>query len=114
MSLTTVNATAKTDNELRKVSVAYDFGDDLADAGMKFGEDVVFNIYKQQAVIKLQAVIRNAAEAGKTDEEIAEAAAEWKPGLVVKADPVAAILKKVKSPEQLAEIIAKLQAKIQG
>lgn len=64
----------------RTVTVKYDFGSGLPDAVGKFGEDVVFRLFQQQAKIRLQAIIREQIVAGKSDEEIAQHVAGWKPG----------------------------------
>jgi len=81
----------------RVVSVNYDFGESLQDAVSKFGEDVVFTKFKQAARIDLQAVLRRGIEAGKTDEEIAQLAGQWKPGLVMRTskDPIEVIKAKL-------------------
>ena len=64
----------------RAVTVEYDFGDSLQQAVEKFGEDVVWKAALQQLKIRLQAVIREQIAAGKSDEEIAQHVAGWKPG----------------------------------
>lgn len=83
----------------RVVEVNYDFGENLQDAISKFGEDVVFTKFKQAAKIDLQAVLRRGIEAGKTDDEIAKLAEQWKPGLVVRTskDPIEVIKTKLAS-----------------
>ena len=42
----------------RKLSVEVNFGKDLEEAKTLFGEDAVFNTFKAQAIVKLQAFIR--------------------------------------------------------
>lgn len=79
-----VGATAKIKNEAgevtgeKSVEVDYDFGDNLADATKKFGEDVVFSNFKQSAVIGLQGVLRRAIQGGN---DAQEAATKWVPGM---------------------------------
>lgn len=82
MSLQKVTAT-RTDTD-REVSVDYDFGDDLASAVEKFGEETIYNAFKKSAVIDLQALIRRnmvakEGEEAKTDDEIQSLVNEWKP-----------------------------------
>jgi len=81
----------------RTVQVEYDFGQNLQEAIQKFGEDVIFTKFVQAAKIDLQAVLRRGIEAGKTDDEIAKLAEQWKPGLVVRTskDPIEAIKAKL-------------------
>lgn len=96
----------------RSISVEYNFGENLAEAVEKFGEDAVFNGFMADGKVGLQAFVR--ARLGKTDEEymtdeqiLAEAEA-WKPGQRKQAaDPMAklqALLSKL-SPDQRAALL---------
>jgi len=62
-------------------SVAYDFGENIAKASQKFGEDVVFSLYRAQAKIQLQARMRSWMGA-EVPKDCAAMASMWKPGLV--------------------------------
>ena len=92
--------TAKADlgnEESRIVSVIYDFGADLASAVELFGEKVVYDKFVGASTVTLQGAMRRYAKAGKTDEEIQEIAAGWKPGEALKAqavDPMVALKRK--------------------
>jgi len=106
-----VKATATLESgEKQPVQVEYDFGDNLAHAVEMFTEDIVFSIFRRQAVIALQDVIRVAKRSGKTDEEIAAMAATWKPSKSVKGDPVDKLVKKMQTPDQIKATIDKLKA----
>lgn len=86
------------DAESRKVSVEFDFGNDLEDAVSKFGAEAVFAGFKADATVGLQAFVRSRMKATEedseelkyTDEEIVAAVAEWKPGVKTRksADPL--------------------------
>jgi len=70
-----------------------DFGENLADATSKFGEDVVFSNFVQKAKIDAQAAMRRRVEAGESSESIANVMAAWRPGVALarSSDPVAAL-----------------------
>lgn len=98
----------------REVSVKYDFGENLADAVEKFGEDVVFSRFKSAAIIDLQSLIRRHIkqldEKGNpkfTDEQIQEAASNWAPGIKTvsrksKAEKVQALFSQMSDEEREA------------
>ena len=69
----------------RVLVVDYDFGANLEEATAKFGAEVVFSNFKQNAVIGLQALVRRNLEAKddkyKDDAAIIAAVANWKPGV---------------------------------
>jgi hypothetical protein len=83
MSDKEISARAGTDEDSPSATVSYDFGDDLDGAVEFFGADVVFNKFVAASTVDLQALIRRCltGENPKTDEEIAVAVAEWKPGV---------------------------------
>lgn len=106
-----ISATAPKANDA-EFEGEYDFGDDLSDAAEKYGEDVVFGLYKSQAVVRAQAGIRTCLEKGI---DPAAWLAQWKPGSKapsINADPKAAAFAAVSrmSDEEKAELLAKLQA----
>lgn len=107
--------TTRAPKKEKEMTVGYDFGDTLADAIAKFGEEVVFSNFKQSAVISLQGNVRRYMEQGKlTDEEIEKKVGEWKPQIakVSTTDATEAILKKAAkmSEKERAELIEKLMA----
>lgn len=69
-------------------SIEYDFGNDLADAQGKFGADVVFSLFEQQAKIQCQARMR--AELLSSTGSVTRVAEQWKPGVQMRAsvDPI--------------------------
>jgi len=78
----------------------YDFGENLQDAAQKYGEDTVFKLYRQQAVVRAQAVARTHLTAGKSIDEVQQVLNGWKPD---------ATMSRAKSPvEKLAAKFAKL------
>jgi len=114
-------------NQVRRIETEYDFGDSLADAVEKFGEEVVFSSFVASAKVDAQALIRRhlksnvpavegiSSERPHTDEEIAAALAKWKPGVKSErsaasaTDKMEALLGKMTDAQKL-EMIAKLQA----
>lgn len=92
---------SKGDHAGKAVSVEYSPLDatDLKTLVENFGESEVFEHAKRSFVVGLQSFLRNQIEAGKSDEGIQEAAAEWKPGT----------RRAAKSPqERIAELMAKM------
>lgn len=109
----------KTNEDSRSITVAFDFGDNLQDAIAKFGEEAVFNGFKADGRVGLQAKVRgmlkatmeDSEELKYNDEDIVAAVAEWKPGTKSRqaADPMAklqALLDKL-SPEARASLLEK-------
>jgi hypothetical protein len=102
----------------RTFQVEYDFGSNLEEAVELFGEKVVFTTFHQQAVVKLQDVIRRAA-ASFVDNEIVwasedavqEAASAWKPSVgrvkKTKEDKALELIQSL-SPEAREIILASL------
>ena len=83
MTAKVIAAKAGTSDDAPSASVEFDFGDTLADAAELFGEDVVFSRFVSAATVDLQALIRRnlTLEEPKSEEEIQELVAEWKPGV---------------------------------
>jgi len=71
----------------KTITVPFNFGENLEEAVAMYEAGPVFNHYRAQAKISLQANLRRWMEAGKTDEEIATLASTWKPGLVAERVP---------------------------
>lgn len=113
-----VSAT-RTDDD-RVVSVVYDFGDDLASAVEKFGEEAVYSRFKSSSVIDLQSLLRRQlitkeGEEAKSDADIQAMVSDWKPGDKTRvqksaSDKVLDIFDGVSEDEKL-EILKKLEAK---
>ena len=113
MSATVVNAKVPKAGGV-EVSYTFDFGDDLAHATELFGAQVVFDSFVDTQVIRLQSSMRSCIEKGKSEKEMQELLADWKPG-VSRArimDPLAAFVKmdateQEKYIEKLMEIARK-------
>lgn len=86
MAVTEVSAkyTGNEEKQLqeRTIKANYDFGENLAEAIEKYGEEVVFSNYARQAKVSIQAYIRSQADQGKSDAEIQEALDSYKLGVV--------------------------------
>lgn len=87
-------------------TVQYDFGDSLEDSIARFGDQVVFGVFQQQAKIKLQSFMRGLIAAEKTQEEIEEAVANW----TVSVGPTQTPVDPEKAMEQALTKIGKLPA----
>jgi len=61
----------------KSATATYDFGANLDEAVEKFTENVVFGVFIDQAVIRLQALLRRAIEDELTQKEIDEKVAAW-------------------------------------
>jgi len=97
----------------KEVEFKRDLGLNLKDAVKKYGEEVVFNYFQNEAITRCQNVVRNALMTGKTQEEAIKAGLEWKPGVVVRGtrtrkDPLDALLQKVAMGELSEEELRKL------
>ena len=96
------------------VEIEYDFGDNLADAIKKYGEVVVFDLYKTAASIRVQNVARTALLNNKTPEEAVALAENFVLGTSFSRgprDPVRTAVSAVSrmSPEEEKEFILKLK-----
>ena len=103
------------------VTVHYDFGDNLAEAEEKFGEDVVYKQFVASATIDLQSKMRslmvdatdkdgNITRPAMSQEEIQAEVANWKPGKkeIVRKSPKDKLkdLLAQMSPEDRAALLA--------
>lgn len=110
-----VTAVGKVKNDKGEVTgentgeIEYNFGASLKEAVELYGEDAVYNNYRQAAVIALQGNMRRHLGAGKTGDALAEAVKDWKPGLVSRSKKSASEkvldLFKGKTPEEIAAIL---------
>ncbi len=96
------------------ISIEYDFGDNLASAVEKYGEAVVFDLYKAAANIRVQNVARSALLNGKTPEEAVKLAEKYVLGTsfsVGPRDPVRTAVSAVSkmSPEEEKKFILELK-----
>ncbi len=96
------------------ISIEYDFGDNLASAIEKYGEAVVFDLYKAAANIRVQNVARSALLNGKAPEEAVKLASTYVLGTSFSMgprDPVRTAVSAVSkmSPEEEKKFILKLK-----
>ncbi len=95
-----------------EISLEHGFADNLQDLCGQFGEQAVFDAAFSQFVVGFQGAVRRMAEAGKSDDEIKETMANWKPGmrLGLGGDPIARTIANFGnlSPEKQAEVYAAL------
>jgi len=116
VGLIEVEASKKIGDEERSVAVGYDFGENVEQAIEMFGAEVVHSNFIRASKITLQAVMRRSLEANKTDEDISNIAASWKPGVALERsfDPLAALTNKMKnmSDADIAAVFEKLKSAI--
>lgn len=96
------------------ISIEYDFGDNLESAVEKYGEAVVFDLYKAAASIRVQNIARSALLNGKTPEEAVELASKYVLGTSLSMgprDPVRTAVSAVSkmSPEEEKKFILELK-----
>ena len=108
-----------TDGKPVSVEIEYDFGDDLDDAVEKYGEDVVFDLYKAAASIRVQNVARTALLNKRSPEEAVKLASTYVLGTSFSMgprDPVRTAEAAVgrMSPEEEKEFILKLKERVRA
>lgn len=101
------------------ISIEYDFGDDLADATEKYGEAVVYDLYKAAASIKVRNIARSALLNGKAPEEVVKLASSYVLGTSFSMgprDPVRTAETAVgrMSPEEEKQFILKLKERVRA
>ncbi len=71
----------------------------------KFGKDTVYANFVRSSVITAQAAMRRYLEDGKSEEEIADKMANWKPGVPMEraVDPIAATISKFAKMDEAAK-----------
>ena len=67
-----------------EISVAYNFGENTAEAVELFGDDVIFTNFRGSSIVTLQENLRRWKESGLSPEAIQAKADEWKPGVVTR------------------------------
>lgn len=114
--MATINVTSK--KTARSASFEKDLGKDLDDAVAKFTKEVVFSMYEDAAIVKVQGVTRRVLDdAEKTVDAAIAAGQAYTPGVVsrkasAKKDPVAALATKITSPDTSDEEKAKLKKQL--
>lgn len=106
--------TAKVPDSNLSAEIEIDFPEGITEMSTVYGEDVTYNLAKQQAVVRAQAVVRDRLSKGMPAAEIEKAMAAWKPGERVtggSVDPVQAIGAKIAgaTAEDKAKYLADLQ-----
>jgi hypothetical protein len=113
--MTKFKTTANLEDETqRSITLEKDFGSTLDESVELFGEEVVHSVFVAQAKVKAQSFVRSKLESGATDDEIQAALDEWKLGVVkrsgkTKEEKALDAIQKL-SPEEKAELIARLEA----
>ena len=114
MAVNEIKATKKIGDVEKEATIAYDFGGDCDAAVAKFGKEVVYANFVRSSVITAQAAMRRYLEDGKTQAEITEKMAGWKPGVPLERtiDVYAAFMNKfvTMSPEEQMAELQKLKA----
>lgn len=110
-----IKATKKIGDVDKEAAILYDFGGSVEAAVEKFGADVVYSGFVRSAVITAQAVMRRLLEDGEDQASVETKMEAWKPGVSIErtVDPIKATIAKFDklSPEEQADLIAKLTAK---
>ena len=106
-----IKVTAPKVGDLEAV-VNYDLGANLTEAVEKFTEEVVYNLYIGQAVVRIQQGLRNCLEKGIDPQKWISEYKLGSRGPSVSADPKASIMANFAkmSDEEKAEILAQLKA----
>jgi len=101
----------------RTVEFEKSLGLNLAEAISLVGEDVVFNLYEQQAVIKCQSIVRTLLDKGASTADAIAAGQNYVPGVTRRArvviDPISQLVAMVASKKTtLEELKAQLEAQL--
>lgn len=110
--MSTIKVKSKVGEETKVVEVSYDFPESVGAAVEKYGEEQVQSLLHGAITLKLQALVRQKID---TDEDVQAAVNNWQPGVrgpVTKKsafERATAALSNL-TPEQLAELAAKLKA----
>lgn len=94
------------------ITLPHNLAENLQDLITQFGEQMVYDNAFAQIIVGFQGAVRRMAEANKTDDEIREVMASWKPGmrLGLGGDPIQKTLANFGnlSPEQQAAFMKQL------
>ena len=116
--LVQITAAKEVDEVKKSATIMCDLGGNLEEAAKMFGAEVVFTNFKNAVRVTAQAILRRYLVAGKSQEEITQLMANWKPGVAVErvSDPAASLVSKWDSysPERQKEILAQLRQKAAG
>jgi len=100
----------------RVVTVLKDFPDTAEESIQKYGDKVIQSNWLANYVITLQGMIRSGIAKGQTDEEIQAKIEAAVPGVASDrvVDPIASLKKQYdsKSPEEKAELLARLKTQL--
>lgn len=105
--------------EAKKVTIVYDIPADLDGYVAKFGADLTAEFARRSLTLGINAFVRPLILDGKTPEEIQNAVDNWQPGVrgprqqKSPLDRATAALGAM-SPEDLAELLAKVKAAQKG
>lgn len=94
-------------------SIQYEVGENLQEATGKFGEDLVFDLFKRALSVKAQAAIRREIENGSHPDDLQQILGSWDPAQThtVRKDPKSSILKDFASlsEEEKMEVLESLR-----
>ena len=92
----------------REITVSMNIPEKLSELVEAFGEEVIADAASRNLCIQAQGYIRQMLEAGRTDEEIIDAASKWVPG--TKRDTLSTLVAKAKtmSAEERKVLLAAL------
>ena len=93
---------------------AVNIGDNLSDASSQFGDEIVYGLYRQQAIVRAQAAVRAMLRGGSSPDQVDAFLSEWRPDTkrTPSADPAGAALRNFAklSPEEQAATLKRLKA----
>lgn len=113
--MTDITTKAGKGEEAKKVTVVYDIPADLDGYVSKFGADLTAEFARRSLTLGINALVRPLILDGKTPEEIQHAVDNWQPGVRgprQQKSPLerASAALGAMSPEDLAELLAKVKA----
>ena len=112
--MTSITTSKEINGEKVKVTVNYDFGENLDEARQKFGDEVVYSNYRAHAIVTIQSIVRRGIVAGKTPEAIQDEVSGVVLGVARRTsrDPVEAFYTKFQGLDKAAQadLIKKLKA----
>lgn len=117
MKISAKGAIAKGSTEKRSATIEVPLAENFDDAVAQYGKEVMYEKFIDSVIISIQSAMRSGIAAGKTDEQIQAALANYKPGVKMSlgfgggAPTKEKMLDAVKnfSPEDKAAFIAELK-----